>query len=291
MEQVKLGRYGSVVKFRTEDGIMLGGMLFRNAMAPKTCMIFVHGMSGSMLSGISLAIAKGLGNDGALFSFNNRGCGLVASFAKYARGRKRRLMAGTNLERFEDCIYDIKGAVDSMSKLGYAEFILIGHSTGCQKAAYYMHATRDKRIAGIVLVAPCDDYNLNKEGLGKDYNKIKELCLKMIKSGKGNEAAPGAFGLSAQRLDSLIDERRVEARMFDYNGILKEFSSINIPILVIFGAEEENTIKPVGTCLSILESRTSSGKFNELIIPGANHVFEGKEKTLANKIKKWIRMI
>ncbi|MHB1830628.1 MAG: alpha/beta fold hydrolase [Candidatus Micrarchaeaceae archaeon] len=288
MEQVKIGRYSSVVKFATDDGIILGGILFKNAIKPRTCMIFVHGMSGSVLSGVSLAIAKSLDNYGALFSFNNRGCGLVSSFSKYARGKKRRFVAGTNLERFEDCIYDIKGAIDAMSKLGYAEFVLIGHSTGCQKAAYYQYAAIDRRIAGIVLVAPCDDYNLNKERLGRSYKKIKETCLGMIKSGRGGDAAPGAFGLSAQRLDSLINERRVEARMFDYDGRLKEFGAIKTPILAIFGSDEENTIEPVGMCLGILESRTSSDRFEKCLIPGANHAFEGKEKALASSIKKWI---
>ncbi len=288
MECERIGKYGSVVKFRTDDGIMLKGVLFRNVIKPMACMIFVHGMSGGALSGVSLAIAKGLGDDCALFSFGNRGCGLVSSFTKYSRGKKMRFVAGTNLERFEDCIYDIKSAVDSMSRLGYSRFILIGHSTGCQKAAYYQYATRDRRIAGIVLVAPCDDYNLNKERLGRDYKRMREICSKMIKAGRGGDAAPGAFGLSAQRLDSLINDGKVEARMFDYDGRLKEFGTIDTPMLAIFGSEEENATKPVGMCLGILESRTSSEKFDKLIIRGADHAFEGKERALVRGIKKWI---
>ena len=59
----------------------------------------------------------------AFASFNTRGYDTVASFHVNPRkSRKRNLLAGCALERFVDCVPDIKGALDHLSKpFGYDE--------------------------------------------------------------------------------------------------------------------------------------------------------------------------
>lgn len=291
MDAIRLGSSSMVLPFAATDGIRLNGFLSAVEKHPKACIIFIHGMNGSAFSHIALCLAQSLPRDMAIFSFNNRGHGMVNGLSKYARGKRVRVIGGTGMERFEDCIFDIKGAIDSLSRLGYSHFILCGHSTGCQKAAYYQYKMHDRRVKGIVLVAPCDDYNLNKTNLGKNYSRIKGACARMIKSGKGNKMAPCAGGFSAQRFDSLINSKRAEARMFNYDGDLKEFAAIKTPILAVFGDQEENTVKGVDECLLILEDTTSSAKFSSLLIGGANHSFEGKEKELVKSISQWIRLL
>ena len=291
MDAIKLGCMSSVLPFTATDGIKLNGFLSARERRPKACMIFIHGMNGSAFSNIALCLAKFLPRGIALFSFNNRGHGMVSGFSKYVRGKRKRVIGGTSMERFEDCIFDIKGAIDALSRLGYKNFILCGHSTGCQKAAYYQYKTHDGRVKGIVLVAPCDDYNLNITNLGKNYSRIKTACERMIRSGKGNELAPCGSGFSAQRFESVINPKRAEARMFNYDGDLKEFGAIKTPILAVFGDQEENTIKNVEECLILLEDKTSSVKFSSLLVSGANHSFDGKEMELVNNIKRWTELI
>ena len=291
MDDIRIGSHSRVIQFLTKDGIKLKGILFSGAKRPRTCIIYVHGMSGSALSSIPLAFSSRLGRDFAIFSFNNRGYGLVSGFSKYTDGRRTSVRIGTNLEKFEDCIHDIKGAIDILAKLGYGNFVLCGHSTGCQKAAYYQYKMRDRRIRAIVLIAPCDDYNLNVQRLGKNLDFVMKACMTMIRSHQEDDIAPDQSGYSAQRLDSVIDLSRVEARLFDYDGPLKEFATLTTPMLAIFGKKEENTIKPVGECLDILAKKTSSKRFGKLLIPDAMHSFEGKEEELVRKVENWIRRL
>ena len=235
MDEIKLGSNSYIVPFMATDGIRLNGFLSSSIRKPRWCMIFIHGMNGSAFSYIALSFAKSLPKDIALFSINNRGHGVVSGFSRYVGGKRKRILAGTSLECFEDSVFDIRGAINALSRMGYKNFVLCGHSTGCQKAAYYQYKMHDRRVKGMVLVAPCDDHNLSRLSFGRRYAKIRGVCARMIKSGKGDALVSGGSGLSAQRLDSIVNLKRIEARLFDYDGELKEFGSIKTPTLAIFG--------------------------------------------------------
>lgn len=288
MDRIEVGSQGKVVRFFAKDYVRLNGLLFSKSGREKTCMIYIHGMAGSMINGISLALAKGAGKDMALFSFNNRGHDVVSSAWRIKGRNRKRVMAGLHFERFEDSAYDIAGAIDAMSRLGYRKFVLCGHSTGCQKAAYYQYKTRDRRICALVLLGPCDDYNLNRVGLGRKYRKTLAECRKLVHSRRGDSVPDDGMGYSAQRLDSLLDLDRVEARLFNYNGDLKEFGSISTPILAVFGSMDRHRLMPVKRYLEILDVKSRSKRFRSLEMDGATHSFEGKEKELAKEIYKWL---
>ena len=288
MKEIKLGRNSRIIPFTAADGIRLIGFLSSGSRRPIRCMIFIHGLNGNAFSHIALSFADSLPKNLALFSINTRGHDIVCGLSKYVRGKRKRMMGGTSIEHFEESAFDIKGAIDALSRLGYRNFVLCGHSTGCQKAAYYQYKTRDRRVKGIVLVAPADDYNLNRINLGGNYRKIRDACARMVKSGKGNLPAPGGSGFSAQRLDSVLNLKRVEARLFNYDGSLKEFGSIRTPVIAVFGDQEEYSLNKVDEYLALLEKSTSSRRFSSLLVSGANHSFDGKEKTLVKNVEKWI---
>lgn len=287
MEKVEVGGSGKAVRFLASDGFRLSGLLFGKGKTAKTCMIYLHGMGGSMINGISLAFAKNAGSECAFFSFSNRGHDLVSSLWRFSGGKRKRLIAGLAFEKFEDSMQDIGGAMDALQKLGFRRFILCGHSTGCQKAIYYQYKKSDKRVVGIALLAPADDYNLNKKDYGRNYSAMLSKCKEMIRKGKGNEVVDRKLGFSAQRLDSILDQRRAEARIFDYNGKLSEFASVKTPILAVFGSEEEHKLMPVKRYLEILDVRSSSIRFRSCEMPGADHSFFSREEELAAYVNKW----
>jgi alpha-beta hydrolase superfamily lysophospholipase len=287
MDGIETVSGGIVIRFLAKDNVRLSGLLFPGHGRGKGCVIYVHGMGGSMINGISLALARNLG-DLALFSFNNRGHDVVSSAWRLTGRKRRRVLAGLNFERFEESVHDLSGAIGALSRLGYSRFVLCGHSTGCQKAIYYQHKRQDRRIFAIVLLGPCDDYNLNRRRLGRRYGKVLAECKRLINSGRGNVVPDSAAGLSAQRLDSVIDLDRAEARLFNYDGELKEFGSITTPVLAVFGSEEENKLMPVKRYLEILDVKSGSCRFRGLEIKGANHSFEGKEDELSEEVYGWI---
>ncbi|MCL4364848.1 alpha/beta fold hydrolase [Candidatus Marsarchaeota archaeon] len=277
---------GRIVRFSTSDGVRLCGMLFGDVHG-KSCIVFVHGMGSSLFTNPSFALASARRNGIAFFSFNNRGHDSVSSLSRISGKRKTRIMGGTNFERFEESVYDIRGALDAMGRLGFRNFVLCGHSTGCQKAVYYKYRTEDRRAKALVLLGAADDYEIFRKMLGGDFGKTLLLCRRMMESGKGNRIASDKIGFSAQRLDSVIDMDRVESRIFNYEGPLKEFGGIRIPVLAVFGSMEEYAAMPVRKYLDILRSRTSSVQYSDIVIGGANHSFDGHLDELAAVVSKW----
>ncbi len=281
---VGTGTCGKAVRFIADDGVRLDGILFRESKASDTCIVYLHGMGGSMISGLTMAIAEAIGDKAALFAFNNRGHDSEASAWKFYGKRRKRVRIGVNFERFEDSVNDISGAIRCLRKMGFRKFVLCGHSTGCQKVTYYQYRTRDATVAGLALLAPCDDYNLNRRSLGRRYAKSLAEVRGMVRKRDGDSVLSYARGMSAQRYDSVIDPRRAEARIFDYEGRLAEFGKVKVPILAVFGAEEEFRLMPVKKYLSILQSRSSSVSFSAAEIGRAGHSFEGREADVAKAV-------
>src|SRR6202022_1405638 len=92
----------------------------------------------------------------AYFPFNNRGAQVLRRLRK---GRKS-IAGGMAYERIRDCVFDIDGAIRFLRPRGYAEFALIGHSTGANKIAVYDHYRRRNPISRYVFLGGADDTGL-----------------------------------------------------------------------------------------------------------------------------------
>lgn len=281
---------GSLVSFPTRDGLILHGFLTgpRNA---KKCMIYVHGMTGNFYHmGLPTIIGEKIARLGvAFFAINTRGHDAVAVIRSKRGRRKDHLTAGTDLERFEDSALDIDAAISRMKQLGYRKFILAGHSTGCQKIAYYQYKKKSRDVIGLLLLGAADDYVIHRKELGRGFNSTVEFAKNMVKNGKGDEPdrrIPSHF--SPRRFLSLADLRNIEARIFYYDGELKEFSRIKTPICSIFGRKEEYADRPVIDYQRILRRKTNSVDFVAGVIDGTGHSFRGKEEEVSRFAAGWI---
>ena len=273
-----------LIKFTATDGIKLEGMLLGNSR--KCCIIFVHGMNGNFYKS-EIPFSISLGSKFSVFSINTRGHDILTT-CKTTNG-KRRILAGTGAEIFEDCIKDIKGAVDFLESIGFKNIILSGHSTGCQKIVHYMHKKRDKRILGIILFAPADDYSVNKMQLGKGFKDFSSE-LNKFKIKKELDTPLNKYGFfTLRRMFSAYSLESKEANIFYYDGELYEFSKLKVPILALFGNKEEYKDRNVKEYMKILKNKTSSEYFKGVVIKGATHSFNGYENELLNSINKWLK--
>ncbi len=281
---------GRMIHFKALDGIWLAGLLIPSRKNNRLAVIHVFGMSGNFFLNPTYGpMCDALkGSDYDMFFANNRGMGSVMPFRK--DNGKKRLYYGTAAERFEDCIYDIGGAIRALGKLGYKGVVLQGHSTGCQKIAYYQYKKADGRVMGLVLLAPADDYIGAKKDLGKKFGNAVKIAKTMVRRGHGKKMTPEWIShYTAKRFLSYAVRKNPEARMFDYNSDLGDFKRITCPILAVFGSREEYRDRPVKEYMKLLEERTSSEDFTYAIINGADHGFRKKEEELANVISGWIR--
>jgi alpha-beta hydrolase superfamily lysophospholipase len=127
-----------LVEFQTTDKLMLPGLLYEPSQKTKKAVIFLHGMSSSIFYQVKLmntmaeALAK---QDTAFLAFNNRGANLLQRLKK--NGSDKSQITGMSYDLIKDCVKDIDGAVKYLTKFGYTELYLIGHSSGANKICVY----------------------------------------------------------------------------------------------------------------------------------------------------------
>lgn len=284
-------RTASIVKYSTSDKLDMYGALFKSKSDNKKVIIHEHGMCSNFFNGsMTEELSKTLKvTNWDFFSTNNRGLSLTS---KFIRGNKKEII-GTAYEEFTDCIKDIDGAIEAMKQLGYNEIILSGQSTGCQKITYYQSKKLNPIVKALILLAPVDDYSSTKKELGKNFNKAVQIAVKLVKKGEGKKLMPTNYSkYCARRFLSFANEKNTEAELFNYTGDLRTFSKLNLPILAIFGANEEYTGEQTPKeMLNLLEKKTQSKLFMKAVIENATHNFRENEKETAKKIIEFVKKI
>ncbi len=275
----------TLIKFTASDKMKLDGILIgRNK---KTCVIYLHGMNGNFYkSNIPLELSKS--NKFSVFSINTRGHDVISTIK--TKNNKKSVLAGTGAEVFTNAKYDIEGAIKTIASLGFDRIFLAGHSTGCQKITYYASIKKDKRISGIILFAPADDLSITKKEGSRFENRILK-ARNLIKHNEGDTPMKEFGFFTPKRFLSAYYFKSIEANIFYYNGQLKLFSSIKLPILAIFGSKEEYRDRKVSKYLSILENKSQSKYFSSVIIKNAMHSFYNHEFELRKNVEKWLEVI
>lgn len=281
----------SFQRITTQDGLELHGLLFEPDKKTTNVLIHIHGWVGNFYENKFIdyiaeeAVSKGF----AFLCFNNRGAGIINDFIKIKKSKIDYVRIGGSLEKFEDCILDIKAAVNSLSKKGYKKIILQGHSLGCQKITYYKYKVKNKRVKGLILLAPVDDVDFTKKQLKNKYKKALEIAKQMVKKGRSNDAVPKWMEfyplLNAKMFLNIADPKSVSGKIFDYLGNFKEIKSINCPKLAVFGSEDKYQSNPNGK-LKILKENIKDCDIG--LVQNAEHGFTGFEKKLSKLIGNWL---
>ena len=99
--------------------------------------LFVHGMGSNFYrSGLKKAFLEAApALRLAILSFNNRGA-----------------ERGTEDDKFRACLADLDAAAAYARRRGHRKLVLVGHSTGCQKIAYWQARRQRSAVAGLVLL-------------------------------------------------------------------------------------------------------------------------------------------
>lgn len=274
-----------LVRIDSIDGIEQVGILYTPQLNTKRIVIHVHGLNGNFYENRFLdTLAKTYTNKNIAFlTFNNRGRGFISELLK---GNGFTIIGGS-LERFKDCILDIEGVVNWVKKKGYSEIVLEGHSYGCNKVLYYYNHKKDDSIKKIVLLSPCDIPSETKKFLSEEEYKIsKEESTKLVSEGKDNELidfsvmANGKIAAGTYYNDFLPNGENDFIKYVDgKNGKSEILSSIDIPVLVVFGDIDECVLtQPIDVVKEYLNNNISN--CNIQIIEGADHSYTNKYKEL-----------
>jgi pimeloyl-ACP methyl ester carboxylesterase len=240
-----------------------------------TLLVLVHGMGGnfyrSSLKKQWLLQCGRFGFD--VLTFNTRGSDRAVAF-----------------ERFADCVADIEAALAAGRRLGYHRFVLLGHSTGCQKITLYQARRQNPAVRALVLAAPADDLAICRRDLGRRYAYWLNHARQLVKRGKGKTLLPMLYEkFSARRFLSIADPASLEAQLFNYAGPMRHFRSLRCPIIAFLGACEEFACLSVEKMGEILRAKTRSGNFHFFLVRGGDHGFHGHERATAARVLRWLR--
>jgi pimeloyl-ACP methyl ester carboxylesterase len=142
----------------------------------------------------------------------------------------------------------------------------------------------------MVLLAPVNDVEfVQKKLLNKiKYEKSLKIAKEMIQDGKGQNAVPKWMQfyplLSANTYIQLTDPNSASGKILDYSGELIELKNIKVPILAIFGSEDDYQFEPEKK-LDLLKNNINC---DTSLIKNSNHWFNSYEDELAEKIINWI---
>jgi pimeloyl-ACP methyl ester carboxylesterase len=170
--------------------------------------------------------------------------------------------------------------------------ILAGHSTGANKALYYMARTRDRRVRGLLLLGPVSDVAAEVKRIGRRELARRVAVVERLARRDPESLVPREFGFwSARRYLSLYRPGGAED-VFPYYregarwGALGE---IRVPIAAILGGRDEFLDRPATEVLDALARHaTRARSYTGIAIPGALHGFRGHEGALATEIVRWV---
>jgi len=259
--------------------------------------LWVHGLTGRFYGDVTLMnlFAKYCSKQGVGFaSFNTRGHDVIASISTIdpsdPSGQGHR-MIGAGYESFKECVFDIDAAVSFLVSKGFSEVIIVGHSTGANKACYYAATQKDGCVSGVVLAGPISDRcspQTDKEAYKHNLTTITSLRSE----GKGEALLTNVswFPATADRAFSLIAPN-TEEDVFNYGdtaNVLSLYAKITKPMLVVFSGNDEYADRPITTIRQVFDTHTKSQKYQSVVIADTTHGYEGKESEFVSVVVGWV---
>jgi acetyl esterase/lipase len=250
--------------------------------------VWVHGYGSVFSSGQPMIRAMSTRLNAAgigYFKFNTRGHDVVAG-----RGRQ---LAGAAFERFERSIEDIRTVVAFARARGYRHIILAGHSTGANKALYYVARSRDPRIRGLILLGPISDIAAAAKQIGMRELRRRVSAAERIARRDPEALVPRAWGFySARRYISLHRPREAED-VFQYyrpGARWTALRSVRPPLIAVVGSRDEFLDRRPQELIEAFRGNARHVRsFTGVIVTGARHDFLGHERDLAELIVRWLR--
>lgn len=284
----------------TKDGLIHQGIFFQPQKHGTKALLWIHGLTGRFYGDVAMMEQAALmceQNGWGLASFNNRGHDMITGAHRVDpvnHSGYSYATIGAGHEEFEESVYDMEAGVNFLVQQGFSEVILVGMSTGANKACYYGATTKDIHVAGIVLGGPMSD-RYSSGYTSEIYKKYKAIMQKEIEEGRGDELKVGYdfFPLTPNRWMSLYVEGSAED-VFNYadeKNALAQFSKITKPLLVMIGENDEHADRPIEDIKKLFDDHARSNNYRSIILPNTNHGFDKKEKEAVDAIIEWVNTI
>jgi pimeloyl-ACP methyl ester carboxylesterase len=284
---------GEIVRTYTEDNLNLQGMLCSALSPTHRLVLHIHGSYGNFYENLFLDnMADAYTATGTAFlSVNTRGHDYYADFkTRLPQGGSGSKRIGGILEKFGECLLDIRAWIDFAQSQGFSTILLQGHSLGAMKAAYYCARVQDARVKALFLISPPDILGAVRKNFGRDISRSLVLARELAARNPDSLMPDGTSydPISADNYLSLYDDPEI-AGMFSFpdkpNSIL---SSLALPVHVVIGEKDEYVTRDAEELMKLVgQAVKSAGQFAGKVIQDANHVYDDQEKELGSILADW----
>lgn len=271
-----------LVFVETEDGAVLEGAVIRPAsQEPRPlAIVWVHGLTGKFYSPMIVTIGRQLAGQGFVFvTGNNRG----HDFGTLVRRRGQPMLAGGGWELFEESPFDVAAWTGYAAGLVVRGVVLLGHSLGALKVAYYQAQRQDPRVAGLIAASP-------PTRAGRLQPELVAQAERMVAEGRGRDLLPwgvspaGAGTVSAQ---TYLSRARVNIDVYGFHTPDPAVARIRCPILAFYGTSEEWVGTPADL-ETIRQNARAAARVDTCVFEGADHVYTGCEDRVAAAVADWV---
>jgi pimeloyl-ACP methyl ester carboxylesterase len=284
---------GELVRAWTEDELQLQGLYCTpREMSALPVIFHVHGASSNFYRSQFLdPLADELTDRGYSFlSVNTRGHDIINNvYAKDPRASRR---IGVAFELFEDCLLDLKAWLDFLQVKGHEQAILLGHSFGALKVAFYQSETDDERVKALIFMSPADQ-GFWLEAMGARMEEGLTWASEMVAQGRGETLMIQPllpYPMSAGTIRSLFISGKSDIFKFGRpNESWEAIAKLSCPILALMGTVAEYTVPGPEEAMAILKRKAlSSPSCDTVVLQGAPHNYRGYEVQVTEVIVNWL---
>jgi len=298
MPEPKLSTYGRLARVTTSDHLDLQGFLAEPREASSDIIfLHIHGMFENFHIPLFIeSLAANLVEAGHSFlTMNTRAQDYHVELRKWDDGKPTWAEWGGSYEIFRNCLIDINAWVNFCATHLGKRVVLMGHSHGALKAAFYCARGRDTAgIVGLVMLSPSDDVGGQRQNLGGRYDEALSFAQNWVQNGRQRDILPSWLYGEAVTAEMYLDMFRLESdvAIFPFhdmrtaNGAAAE---VHHPTLAVFAESDVATagVQSNSAIDIIRKAMTAASRVDGVVIAGTNHQYAGHEEELAQAVVEW----
>lgn len=263
-----------------EDGIGLEGALIHPASVESkdTAIIWVHGNTSRYYDLPYVQVGREMAALGYTFvTANTHGHDVMSELWDDLGTTPA---GGICWERFDEVPMDITPWIDLAISGGAQRVVVVGHSFGANKVAYYQAVKQDPRVLGIVCASADVKWHA-------DTDKVA-LAERLEAKGRAEEILPQLeaawYRTSVQ---TFLARARIAQHVLASDTQTPYIAAVKCPILAFYGTEEDwcGTQSDLD---NIKRNATGSPRVDTCLLEGADHIYWGKAAQTANLISGWL---
>ena len=263
--------------FKTLDNERLHGLLFT---PPETksdlALVLVHGVAMNFYLPPLSIFGQELAQRGYhSLVMNTRGHDWISRAGNLTK------FGGSAYELLEDCLPDLDGTLEFLTKRRYRRFILIGHSLGAIKSIIYQGTRQRPDIVGIVSCSAPRQFYSERAARQPGFKELIEQAEALIAAGKGDKLLSVAVGSAPG-----IFTARTHVNKYgkdDLNDVRPYAKTVGCPLLVLVGSAEPKFFHQYAQ-----EIADAADHAIYVLVPGANHFYNRHTQEFIEIIAGWL---